>query len=181
MKISYQKCRAEDILLELFDAFVRRQEVTDCWRRGNDGSWRGERHPFVDDWSEKDYAFLVKCLKNTAQTGGLVAGAFTEEGLKGFVSVEPELFGSKREYLDLSSLHVSADLRGQGIGRALFGFAKEFARQKGAKKLYISAHSAVETQAFYHAVGCVEAKEYNLAHVQKEPFDCQLECLCQTE
>ena len=37
------------------------------------------------------------------------------------------------------------------------GFAniKEWAKQKGAKKLYISAHSAVESQAFYKSMGCV--------------------------
>lgn len=43
------------------------------------------------------------------------------------------------------------------------------------KKLYLSAHSAVETQAFYAAMGCVEAREYNEAHVASEPFDCQME------
>ena len=42
-------------------------------------------------------------------------------------------------------------------------------------KLYISGHSAVETQAFYKAMGCVEAKEYNQKHVELEPYDCQLE------
>ncbi|MCI8896985.1 MAG: hypothetical protein HFI61_04170, partial [Lachnospiraceae bacterium] len=34
---------------------------------------------------------------------------------------------------------------------------------------------AVETQAFYRAMGCVEAQEYNKEHVEKEPYDCQLE------
>jgi len=33
----------------------------------------------------------------------------------------------------------------------------------------------VETQAFYRAMGCREAEEPNLEHVEKEPFDCQLE------
>ncbi|MDF2592353.1 MAG: GCN5-related N-acetyltransferase, partial [Clostridia bacterium] len=30
-------------------------------------------------------------------------------------------------------------------------------------------------QAFYKAMGCVEAKEYNDRLVAEEPFDCQLE------
>ena len=63
-----------------------------------------------------------------------------------------------------------------GIGRTLFDAAKEWARKNGAEKLYISAHSAVESQAFYKAMGCVEAKEYNQKHVEEEPYDCQLEC-----
>ena len=49
------------------------------------------------------------------------------------------------------------------------------AKSNGAEKLYISAHSAVESQAFYHAMGCVEAVEYKKEHVEQEPYDRQLE------
>lgn len=132
--------------------------------------------PFVDDWSEEDYQTLVSCLKNTAATGGFVYGAFCDGALKGFVSVEPGLMGVGRDYMDLSSIHVSEDMRGQGVGKQLFLAARDWAREKGAGKLYISAHSAVESQAFYKAMGCVEAQEYQREHVEKEPFDCQLEC-----
>ena len=104
-------------------------------------------------------------------------GAFVDGTLKGFTSVEPGFLGSGGQYLDLSSIHVSEDARGAGIGKALFLMAKEWAREKGAKKLYISAHSAVESQAFYQRMGCVEALEYNQRHVDAEPFDCQLECV----
>ena len=62
-----------------------------------------------------------------------------------------------------------------GIGKQLFQMASTWAREKGAKKLYISAHSSIESQAFYKAMGCVEALEYNKEHVEKEPCDCQLE------
>lgn len=103
-------------------------------------------------------------------------GAFYEGTLKGFVSVEADIFGEEQGYMDLSSIHVSEDMRGKGIGKALFLAAKEWAKKKGAKKLYISAHSAVESQAFYKKMGCVEAEVYNMEHAEKEPFDCQLEC-----
>lgn len=33
-------------------------------------------------------------------------------------------------------------------------------------KLYISAHSAVESQLFYKAMGCTEAQVYNQEHVK---------------
>ena len=52
---------------------------------------------------------------------------------------------------------------------------QDWAREHGGKRLYISAHSAVETQAFYRGLGCIEAQEYSRKHVEKEPFDCQLE------
>ena len=78
--------------------------------------------------------------------------------------------------MDLSSIHISEDMRNKGIGAVLFQKAKGWARQKGADKLYISAHSSVESQAFYKKMGCVEAEEYNKRHVDEEPYDCQLEC-----
>lgn len=110
---------------------------------------------FVDDWSAEDYAFLVKCLKNTVHTGGIVYGAFWDGCLKGFTSVEGELFGSEKQYADLTCIHVSEEMRGSGIGKKLFSLAADWAREHGAKKLYISAHPAVETQAFYRVRGCM--------------------------
>lgn len=107
----------------------------------------------------------------------MVYGAFEDGALKGFASVEGTFFGSRKQYLELSSLHVSEDCRGRGIGRTLMDRAKAWAKDRGAEKLYISAHSSVESQAFYRAMGCVEAEEYSRPHVEKEPFDCQLEVL----
>ena len=170
----YRELAENEICRELFQHFIRRQNVTDCWRKV-DGVWVVKSDPFVDDWTEADYRTLVFCLKRTAATGGFVLAAFSDHVLKGFVSVEPGLFGREHNYMDLSSIHVSQDMRGQGIGRALFWAAGEWAAKNGAQKLYISAHSAVESQAFYRAMGCVEAQEYRQEHVDKEPFDCQLE------
>ena len=173
--MQYRRINENEMNRELFSDFVRRQVVTKCWRK-EDGEWKIKDVPFIDDWSEEEYATLVACLKNTILIGGLVYGAFSEDVLKGFASVEPTLFGGEQKYLDLSSIHVSEDMRGQGIGKELFLAAKEWARENGAKKLYISAHSAVESQAFYKAMGCVEAEVYNQKHVEEEPCDCQLEC-----
>lgn len=171
----YRTIEADEICCGLFEKFIRHQTVTRCWRREN-GEWIVKDAPFVDDWKEKDYQFLCDCLKNTVISGGFVYGAFYNHVLKGFVSVEPELFGGEHRYLDLSSIHVSEDFRGSGIGTALFLAAKEWAKRKGGRKLYISAHSAVESQAFYRKMGCVEAQEYHQGHVEREPYDCQLEC-----
>lgn len=174
--LEYRKLCEEELCVELFRDFIRHQNVTKCWRKEND-TWILKDAPFIDDWTAEDYLFLVKCLKNTVAAGGLVCGAFLDGRLKGFVSVEPSLFGGTQRYLDLSSIHVSEDLRGKGIGKALFLAAKSWAKEHGAKKLYISAHSAAESQAFYKAMGCREAEVSHQGHVEKEPFDCQLECV----
>lgn len=170
----YRQLGAEELERQLFAQFIRRQKVVMCRRREN-GEWVIRKDPFVDDWTEEDYGILINCLQNTLRTGGFVYGAFFDGVLKGFTSVEATLFGGQNRYLDLSCLHVSEDMRGRGIGRVLFGAAAKWAGHKGAGKLYISAHSAVETQAFYQAMGCAEAQEYNQEHVEKEPYDCQLE------
>lgn len=173
--MEYRRLSEEEICRPLFAGFIRRQVVQDCWRR-EAGEWVVRADPFIDDWSEEEYDELVRCLKHTVAAGGFVCAAFVDEVLKGFVSVEAGVFGGKQRYLDLTSIHVSQDLRGQGVGARLFAAAKDWARSQGGGKLYISAHSAVETQAFYRAMGCVEAQEYEAHHVEKEPYDCQLEC-----
>lgn len=172
--IEYRFLEKQQLCRELFRNFIRRQVVELCLRR-EQGEWVVRPDPFVDDWSEEDYGFLIQCLRRTVDTGGCVIGAFSDGVLKGFVSVEAGLFGGENRYLDLSSLHVSADMRGKGLGRALLSKAAAWAAEQGAGKLYISAHSAVETQAFYRAMGCREAVLYHEGHVRSEPFDCQME------
>jgi GNAT superfamily N-acetyltransferase len=83
--------------------------------------------------------------------------------------------GSSQQYLELEYIHVSRDFRGQGIGQKLFQGICQAARMRGAQKLYIGAHPAVETQAFYATVGCISAQEIVLEIYQREPRDLQLE------
>lgn len=172
--MKYRSLQEHEIDRELFRDFIRRQIVTKCWRK-EDGEWIIKDAPFIDDWTEQDYKVLIQCLKHTVRTGGVVYGAFYEGKLKGFAAVLPEIFDGENKYIDLAAIHVSQDMRGTGIGTALFKEAKRWAKEKGAEKLYISAHSAVESQAFYKRMGCVEAKWYKKEHVEEEPFDCQLE------
>ncbi|HIU16160.1 MAG TPA: GNAT family N-acetyltransferase [Candidatus Ventricola intestinavium] len=176
--ITYRPLLPAEITPSLFSRFIRRQEGTHCLRRDANGMWQTVFSPFIDDWSAQDVAFLCDCLRRTLASGGFVAGALDEEGfVKGFVCVRAEPLGPSGEYLDLASLHVSKEMRGLGMGRALFEEAKRFARSRGAKKLYISAHSAVESQAFYAAMGCVDACMIQEEHAQREPYDRQMECM----
>ena len=130
MKIQYRELNENEICRNLFQQFIRRQNVVKCWRREG-GQWLIKDAPFIDDWSEADYQVLITCLKNTIATGGFVYGAFCGGVLKGFASVEAALFGSNGEYLDLTSLHVSEDMRGKGIGKTLFLEAGRWAKEAG--------------------------------------------------
>lgn len=172
--ISYNELKETEINKELFMSFNRHQEVKKCWRKEN-GQWVLKDISFVEEWGTDEYEILVKCLHNTLKTGGAVFGAFHNNVLVGFASIESEPFGSHKEYLELSCIHTSYESRGMGIGKELFSLVGKKAKGMGAQKLYISAHSSQESQAFYKAMGCVEAVEYNPKSVEKEPCDCQLE------
>lgn len=172
--INIRKLTKSEICSGLFSDFVRRQQVSKVWRK-TDGEWQIKDEPFTDDWDEEDWEYIVRCLKNTASTGGMVSGAFSDGKLKGFVSVEGAKFGSRNQYMDMFCLHVSADMRRQGVGAKLFRAAVDHARESGAEKLYISALASAETQDFYRAMGCKPALEQSPAHVDKEPPEVQLE------
>ena len=174
MDIIYRKLAADEITHALFKDFVRRQEVRRCWRRTN-GEWVLKDISFIDDWSRGDYLKLVDDLIRTIREGGFVCAAFADGVLKGFCAVDGVLKGSRSQYADLEAIHVSADMRGQGIGRELFGRAAQFARTLGAKCLYMSTHSAEESHAFYTAMGCTEADEYLPEHAIAEPCDVQMQ------
>lgn len=169
-----RKMTSDEITIELFKNFSRHQKVTKCWRKIN-GEWVTVEVSFEENWDKQRFAELVEELKETINTGGAVFGGFENEMLKGFVACEGKPMGSRGQYLELSIIQVSEDLRGSGMGKALFSEVKAWAAARGAEKLYISAHSSVESQAFYKAVGCVEAEEYSAPHVENGPFDCQME------
>jgi len=163
-----------DLTVGLFKDFNRDQEVKKCWRQEN-GEWTLKDIVFTEKWDTANYRFLTECLRNTIKSGGTVYGAFEQEKLFGFASLENVFIGSRKHYLQLSSIHVSCEYRGGGIGKKLFHLIAVKARQAGAEKLYISAHSAEETQAFYQALGCVDAGEIQAGLAAGEPCDRQLE------
>ena len=173
-KLVFRLLAAEEIAPEFLADFRRRQEVMLCYRRGANG-WEVRPDPFTDDWTEEGRATVVKALQETAKSGGFVQAAFFEGRPVGFAAVCKQPLGKKREYLDLSELHVSQEWRRRGVGCRLFRAAAAWAKEHGAEKLYISAHSAVETQVFYRSLGCTDAVWEDKRHVEKEPFDCQLE------
>ena len=118
--------------------------------------------------------FLCNACKIRFGHGRRCAGGLCGRRSGGLCSVESAPLGKAGDYRDLTCLHVSAELRGRGIGRELFTRAAQWARAHGGKKLYLSAHSAVETQAFTRRWAAWRPG-YNEAHVASEPFDCQME------
>lgn len=174
--ITYRNLACGDLSSDLLDQFVRVQQVTDVWRWVG-GGWKIVPDPFIDDWSASDRQDVCRTIERCLHTDGCVLAAYDGKTLSGLAVLARELIGSRKQYADLLELQVSAPYRRQGIGCALFARCAETARSWGAERLYISAHSAVETQAFYRRLGCVDAQEMQRFHQEREPFDCQLEFL----
>lgn len=173
-EITYRELPAGEIETGLFASFNRYQEVKRCRRRENGRNVLKEI-AFTEQWSAEDYRLLAEALRGAVAAGGAVFGAFDGKNLIGFASLENRPRGSRNQYLQLSNLHVSAEYRGRGIGRLLFRAACRRAAELRAERLYISAHSAEETQAFYRALNCTEAEELMPDLFELEPCDCHLE------
>lgn len=154
--------------------FNRYQETNRVWYKDNE-QFRIKADHFIDQWDDDKKALVLQDLEKCIKMGGIVAGAFLEEELIGFATVEGELFGSKQEYRELTYIHVSNEFRNGGIGKNLFQLCCKKAKEIGTKKLYIAAHPSEETQHFYRKLGCTFAVEINQTIFDKEPLDIQLE------
>ena len=174
--IIYDRITAENFSAASLDGFIRRQEVTHCWRK-RDGRWTLLPIAYVEDWDLEGRRRRAENILRSVKDGDPAYGAWVQGRLIGFVQLSGPRFGRRKQYIDLARFHVSLPYRGRGIGKALFHLACQGARELSAERLYISAHSAQETMAAYHALGCVEAEEIYWPLAKKEPCDVQLEFL----
>ena len=174
MKYQYKRLDNTNFSGHSLDGFVRRQRVTECWRKADSG-WQLVPNVYEENWSQaqrREIAEDVAHHINLDQTG---FGAFDGERIIGFATVSHRIFGAAARYVQLVCFQISEGYRRQGIGRKLFSMVCEEARRLGADKLYISAHSSKESQAAYRALGCGFAEEINEELAAEEPFDVQME------
>ena len=138
------------------------------------GEWQMVPVVFTEDWDLLRLWAEADDILQAIAAGTPVVGTFDGDALVGFAQLGERL-GSRGQYIELVSYHVSAPYRGKGIGRRLFAAICDAARSLGAEKLYISAHSSRESQAAYRALGCVPAQEVDAMRAANEPCDVQME------
>ncbi len=172
--ISYKRLTKDNFCENSLDNFIRYQEVKECWRKIA-GKYRLVPHAFVEHWDQEECREQARLILQETAHSGVAYGAFCDSEVIGFCMLSGGLFGSNSQYMDLHLLYVSEPFRNRGIGRTLFRLACDAAREAGAKKLYISAHSSRESQAAYRSFGCIEAVEINQRLAENEPFDVQME------
>ena len=174
-KITYLLLTEKNFNEDSLDAFLRYQEIKECWRKNSNNEYVLVTNEYVEDWDLNKWREIAREILHKISEKAFAYGAFCEEKVVGFILVSNEFFGSSNQYIELLLYHVSELYRNRGIGKELFKLACKKAKEIGAKKLYISAHSSKESQAAYRRLGCIEATEINRVLAEKEPYDIQME------
>lgn len=156
------------------DGFILKQRVTNCWRKIN-GEYQLLPVCYTEEWNLCERKQMAQKIISAIRCKATAIAAFIDNSVVGFALLSNYLFGNEKKYIDLAEFYVSEPYRRNGIGKLLFDKICLEARRLGARKLYISAHSAEESIAAYKKYGCVLAEEPDIAHIDKEPFDLQLE------
>lgn len=156
------------------DQFIRYQEVKECWRKVED-QWVLLPIAYTENWDVQKCREIAEDIQRGLDGEYVAYGALEQNHIVGFIVLKRPLFGSACQYVELALFQVSEPFRHAGIGKQLFRMACEGARELGAKKLYISAHSSKESQAAYRKLGCIEAMEINETLAENEPCDVQME------
>ena len=173
--IQYKELDKSDIKQNLLEDFDRYQEIKQYYKKEN-GNWILKDHVFFGNWNKERYEEVNDIMKNTIiNKSGSVFGAFDGKKLIGFAVLGHKTFGTKNQYIELKFIHVSNGYRHKGIGKELFKYCIEKAKEIKIKKIYISTNTAEESQRFYINIGCKDAIEINKNLVEKEPYDRQME------
>lgn len=127
-------------------------------------------------WPPGEAEIYTPLLFDCFNRGGWFHGLFDGDRLVGVVILDNKFIGKSRDLLQLKFMHVSSAYRKQGLGDKLFNLAKDVARAKGAKGLYISATPSENTVNFYMQRGSVITDEPDPELFELEPEDIHLEC-----
>jgi predicted N-acetyltransferase YhbS len=155
---------------------IDRSEVVDNIYRFENGTLvlRPEHHDLAG-WPPGEAEKYTPILLDCFDRGGWFYGAFDGAELVGVVVLEGKRIGKRKDQLQLKFLHVSSSYRNKGLGTHLFELARATARERSARRLYISATPSEHTIKFYRRLGCAVAVEPDPELFELEPEDIHLE------
>ncbi len=94
-----------------------------------------------------------KCELMVADLGGTIVGTF-------HLTYLTYLIGKGREDAQLESVHVSAAMRGKGVGALMMRWAIERATQRGCRRLQLTTDKLrTDAHRFYRRLGFVASHE----------------------
>ena len=137
----------------------RSEMIENIYRVENGKLVLGPHHYNVPGWPAGEAEKYTPILLDCYDRGGWFHGAFDHTRMVGAVVLESKHIGKDHDQLQLKFLHVSNAYRKRGIGAELFELARATARDRGARRLYISATPSENTINFYLKLGCALAAE----------------------
>ena len=111
---------------------------------------------------EKDRRTLNAPQEQIVDRGGQVFVALQQEQHVGCVA----LLASEPGDFELSKMAVAPQMRGQGIGRLLLGYALDQARLLGAKRVFLGSNSVLANAVhLYESLGFCHVSPADLPHM----------------
>lgn len=118
----------------------------------------------LSDWDDARRTIHMENFRGCVERGGVIVGAFdSRERLVGLAVLDGAWMGRQGDMLDMYFLFASRDVRGSGVGGALFERIATLARERHAKSLYICAANSRNTVDFYLRHGARVATGAELA------------------
>jgi len=156
---------------------IDRREFIERIYRLEDGALRLYPHDFdVPGWPAGKAERSTPLLYESFDLGATFFAAFDGEILAGVSMLDTIWRGAARDLLSLGLMHVGRDYRRTGVGTRLFEQARDAARMRGARGLYVSATPSENTIRFYLRRGCVVLAMPDPELFALEPEDIHLEC-----
>jgi len=168
--IEIKELKIKDINDDFLIDFNRYLEIVDCYIKDNE-EWiivYNENKSTIT-WDKKYKEHKIENIINIIKNNGFVIGAYENNKLIGFACLLNEVFGTKKQYLELKYLFISKGYREKGIGRKLFLLCVEKAKEMGVKKLYIRAGKSLDTKKYFltnRYKDTVELKEEYIYNVE---------------
>lgn len=147
-----------DIYPEMLESFNHKQIILNKWTKKDERYVLTKTYE-VREWSSDKRIWISRYLYQQINRGGCAVGAFSDNKLIGFGSLDGILEGASNKYVNLSMLFVDDEWQHKGIGKSLFKQICVFAKSMKADKIFISAIPSDETISFYFRMGCQDADQ----------------------
>jgi GNAT superfamily N-acetyltransferase len=135
------------------------------------GDWRAAAWD-PDGRGEHSVAAQVQALEHHVDAGGIALGAFVDGRLVAIGVVVPHVRPGTAQ---LAYLHVSAPMRGTGVGSRLCDELDEIARRAGDAEMVVSATPSEHTVRFYLGRGFRLMAEPLAELLELEPEDVHMQ------
>ena len=131
-------------------------------------------HIDVPRWTQAYYDYRLPRLHTSFDADGCGWSIFEADRLVAIAVLDGRWLGPDLDTLDLTFIHVTRELRGAGVGGELFDRTVALARERGAKRMYVSASDSRATVDFYTRRGLRLANPPDPALLALEPSDIHL-------